>query len=677
MMRGVLMLAVVVVLCVCPWLIDGGVAVSKKGVTYGSDPMSDSAKCADLVTFNVSWYYTWGYTPACIAGVKGVEFVPMVWSAGSLPIPSPLPGGSDWLLGFNEPNITPGQANMTPAQAASLWPQLEATGRRLVGPAVADCGGPGGACNYGTLNWYRDFLGNCSQCRVDAVALHLYFCDAQDAVNKLTALYELTQRPIWLTEFACNAPTSASQTSSFASALLPRLESLAVVQRYSWFIPYCGGCGAGDLLYSSLTLDQTGTGNLTAVGRIYSALQSTSQATVSPGHAVNIDCGNLSPSQDASAEQWLPDQLYSISSNTTTQSTLASMTPSALSDAYVFQTYRAGPAQYEVPVSAYGVYNISLLLSEYEMTAAGLRVFDVLVQGVVVASHLDIFQVAGGQNIAVQLQCLATVDAGTGLQITVALRNVVSVALIAGLSISAAATLPTSSSYPSTVYLNFGGAPSVDTLGHSWTSPALYLGGGTPSAVTDAIANTSAELPQFVYQSYEFGALTLSIPVTVSGAWNLTLLFVETYWTSAGQRVFDLFVQETLVVAGLDIFARAGGKDVAYNLQLTAEVSSDLPYIIVATTDVVDHGLICGMVITPPAQTQFTQPLVIIAGGGSYTAVPHTGQLSSSSSSGSTATHNDNATATSSGAAAGASLTRWRLIAFGALTISAVLLLSV
>ena len=71
--------------------------------------------------------------------MAAVEYVPMVWSAGSLPIPSTLAGSSEWLLGFNEPNYI-GQAHMDPATAASLWPQLEATGRRLVGPAVADCG---------------------------------------------------------------------------------------------------------------------------------------------------------------------------------------------------------------------------------------------------------------------------------------------------------------------------------------------------------------------------------------------------------------------------------------------------------------------------------------------------------------------------------------------------------
>ena len=42
----------------------------------------------------------------------------------------------DDLLGFNEPDQG-GQANMTVAQALSLWPQLMATGMTLGSPAVA------------------------------------------------------------------------------------------------------------------------------------------------------------------------------------------------------------------------------------------------------------------------------------------------------------------------------------------------------------------------------------------------------------------------------------------------------------------------------------------------------------------------------------------------------------
>ena len=77
----------------------------------------------------------------------------MIWDASYLPLRANELPASDWLLGFNEPNYS-NQANLSPQAAATLWPQLEATGRRLVGPAVADCGSSGGSCNYGTLAWY-------------------------------------------------------------------------------------------------------------------------------------------------------------------------------------------------------------------------------------------------------------------------------------------------------------------------------------------------------------------------------------------------------------------------------------------------------------------------------------------------------------------------------------------
>ncbi|KAM9999009.1 hypothetical protein ACTFIZ_002558 [Dictyostelium cf. discoideum] len=245
----------------------------KKGTTFGSDPNTDSAKCNDIKDLNVGWYYNWDKQPTCKAGVPGVEFIPTIWGSGSLPIGN-LPSGSEWLIGFNEPNYK-GQAELTPKQAADLWPQLEATGRKLVGPGVADCGQQlGGGCTYSTLDWYSEFLGNCSNCRIDAVSLHLYYCNADDMINKINNLYQLTKKPVWLTEFACNSPASKESVVTFAQALLPRLENSTQVGRYSWFIPYCGGCNPGDLLYSSLYNDQSGNKNLTPIGQFYSNFQS-------------------------------------------------------------------------------------------------------------------------------------------------------------------------------------------------------------------------------------------------------------------------------------------------------------------------------------------------------------------------------------------------------------------
>ena len=558
----------------------------------------------------------------------------MIWGAGSLPVPS-LPPGSDWLLGFNEPNYG-NQANLSPAHAAALWPQLEATGRRLVGPAMADCGeGLGGSCTYSTLGWYAQFLGNCSLlygqagCRLDAVALHLYYCSGQDMVNKLTALYELTLRPIWLTEFACDAPNSPAQPTSFAQSLLPRLESLFIVQRYSWFISYCAGCGTGDLLYDSLLSDEQGLGHLTQVGLYYSALQSTSATTViaSTNSTVSIDCGNLSPSVDGSGVGWLADAAFSISPSTTTPSTTAAIatTSSTPYDQYLYQTFRSGPVQYSIPVSAVGTYTVLLLFSEYQFSSVGQRVFGVQVQGVVVAAAYDIVRAAGASNTATSLQVVCAVTQSTGLQVVVQLTSGgAGVPLIAALQVQAGSA-PTPSPPPSSVpslFLSMSGSVGVDAWGDVWVSGLQFSSGGTVAGAVSAPIVGSPPSLVFIYNANLWGAFTIDIPVTASGQWLVTLYMAETYWSTIGQRVFSVDLQGVTVEPYLDIIARAGGRLTALNLTYTANVSHNLPYIHIQTHNIQDNALIAGIALqhiptTPPN----TQP---------STSTPTTPQSSSS-----------------------------------------------
>ena len=115
---------------------------SRKGVSANN---FDGAT-ADLTDVGASWFYTWASDTQGITVPAGVEFVPMIWGAGSVN-PTQLGQAQSLgttLLGFNEPDMS-GQANMSVDQALSLWPQLQATGLRLGAPAVAYGGDtPGG-----------------------------------------------------------------------------------------------------------------------------------------------------------------------------------------------------------------------------------------------------------------------------------------------------------------------------------------------------------------------------------------------------------------------------------------------------------------------------------------------------------------------------------------------------
>jgi hypothetical protein len=165
----------------------------------------------------------------------------MAWGAAN--VGGPIPAGSKYLLGFNEPNFQ-SQSNLTPQQAAKDWPALEATAKAagvpLVSPAVNYCG-PVSSCN-GTdpYQYLTDFFAACTGCEVDYVAVHWYNCDLpslQDYLEpggSLPGFYQFN-KPIWLTEFSCDATATEAEQEAYMQAAVPYLEGNPNVFRYSWF----------------------------------------------------------------------------------------------------------------------------------------------------------------------------------------------------------------------------------------------------------------------------------------------------------------------------------------------------------------------------------------------------------------------------------------------------------
>ena len=212
---------------------------AKKGVAAWAFPGAAPA----LARSGASWYYTWSAAPPGITSPRGVRFVPMIRAAANV---TPATLGQvrqegRYLLGFNEPDMS-AQANMSPAQALSLWPQLMATGMRLGSPAVAD-----GAATPG--GWLDQFMTGAAArgYRVNFITLHWYGADFATgaAVSQLRgylqAVYARYHKPIWLTEFALasygGTPEfpAAPQQAAFLAAAASMLQRLPYVQRYAWF----------------------------------------------------------------------------------------------------------------------------------------------------------------------------------------------------------------------------------------------------------------------------------------------------------------------------------------------------------------------------------------------------------------------------------------------------------
>lgn len=218
---------------------------SKRGIAISNDLLSSAALAS--LSEGISWGYIWHFNPDTVWGGGpglsewesfGIRFVPMIWGEKQL---SPaenggLPAGRMALLGFNEPNFWD-QANLSPAQAAAMWPRVEQLAKDaginyLVSPAV-------NFAAYDPIDWLRDFFAACDGCKIDAIAFHSYTCYGRwlkDHIQK----YKVFKKPLWLTEFACSESGSlerrdAAGQASFMREVVPMLEHDADIEMYAWF----------------------------------------------------------------------------------------------------------------------------------------------------------------------------------------------------------------------------------------------------------------------------------------------------------------------------------------------------------------------------------------------------------------------------------------------------------
>lgn len=253
-----------------------GATNCKRGVAYGHH--SD----ADLRALRpgISWWYNWTHLPdpavrSSYASL-GVEYVPMIWGAATdtQAVTRELLAGATTLLGYNEPNFFE-QANMSATDAAARWPEVEAVadakGLQLVSPAVNFCGG---GCHDGDPYAYlEDFFAACDDCRVDALAVHVYVGCAGDGdnharwlIDHLRGYEERFSQPIWLTEFACDDASSEAEQLAFLRDAVTYLEGDPRIARYAWFAGRADNVRHVDLLGAD--------GQLTALGQAYVSLPS-------------------------------------------------------------------------------------------------------------------------------------------------------------------------------------------------------------------------------------------------------------------------------------------------------------------------------------------------------------------------------------------------------------------
>ena len=128
----------------------------------------------------------------------------------------------------------------------------------------------------------------------------------------------------------------------------------------------------------------------------------------------------------------------------------------------------------------------------------------------------------------------------------------------------------------------------------------LYSGGSTyattASIDTSAVSNSA---PQAVYQTERFGNFTYTLPNLSPGAqYTVRLHESENYWTSSGQRLFNVAINGQQVLSNFDIYATAGGANKAIVEQYTATADAT-GQITIQFTSVKDNAKVDGIEILP------------------------------------------------------------------------------
>jgi beta-glucanase (GH16 family) len=286
----------------------------------------------------------------------------------------------------------------------------------------------------------------------------------------------------------------------------------------------------------------------------------------------------------ATVGSYVADEDFSAGTESSTTATISLSKVTNPAPEGVYQSQRFGNFTYTLPGFAAGsTYLVRLHFDEFYWTAAGKREFNVLINGTQVLTDFDIFATAGGEDIAVVEQFNAVANASG--QIVIQFVSVIDNAEINGIEIQTSA--PTTD-----IKIDSGGAASS-----SWLADEDFNTGSESS--TTATINTSLvtnPAPQTVYQTERFGDFTYTIPGLTAGAsYTVNLNFAEIYWTAAGKREFNVLINGTQVLTNFDVFAAAGGEDIAIVKSFTATANSSGAITIQFTTGAADLPKVSGI----------------------------------------------------------------------------------
>jgi Glycosyl hydrolase family 3 C-terminal domain/Fibronectin type III-like domain/Malectin domain len=117
-----------------------------------------------------------------------------------------------------------------------------------------------------------------------------------------------------------------------------------------------------------------------------------------------------------------------------------------------------------------------------------------------------------------------------------------------------------------------GGAVTSAAWFPSFSTDTGFTGGTVAASATSIdLTGVSNPAPPGVYQSNRGGTFSYTLPnLKPNTSYPVRLDFAETYWTLAGQRVFNVGINGKQVLTNFDILATAGGPNKAVAEQFSA-----------------------------------------------------------------------------------------------------------
>jgi hypothetical protein len=181
--------------------------------------------------------------------------------------------------------------------------------------------------------------------------------------------------------------------------------------------------------------------------------------------------------------------------------------------------------------------------------------------------------------------------------------------------------------------INVGGTGNSVAIGNIYYEPNTYVSGGTPNSTTDNISGGGGSE---IYKSEIFGDFTVEIPMSNQRV-SVELGFVEMFWNEAGQRSFNVAIENQTVLSNVDLYARVG-HDVLWKPDPFVVDVNDGKLTIRVTTNR-DNGTLSSVLVRKAAASSSSS-----SSSSSSTSSSSSSSTSSSSSSGSSGNVNNGRT---------------------------------